>query len=84
MTEHDEHICDSILFILQLIISKETLSKNNNLSRKHVQELQSNLAKIVSTNETLNTDLQTASKTIVSLQFDFEISLVFFFLTFSD
>ncbi|XP_055323912.1 uncharacterized protein LOC129578801 isoform X2 [Sitodiplosis mosellana] len=58
----------NIYRIFQLIVSKETLSKNNQLSRGQVQELQSNLAKIVSANETLNTDLQTASKTIVELE----------------
>lgn len=49
----------------QLIVSKETLTKNNQLSRKHVHELQSNLSKLLETNDALNADLQTASKTIV-------------------
>lgn len=46
-------------------MSKETLAKNNNLSKKQVHEMQTNVANIVTANETLNVDLQTASKTIV-------------------
>lgn len=53
-------------FVFQLIVSKETLAKNNHLSRNHIQEMQSNITKIINANDTLNSDLQTASKTIVS------------------
>lgn len=57
-------------FEIQLIVSKETLTKNSQLSRKHVQDLQSNLSKLLATNDTLNSDLQTASKTIVRMKIE--------------
>lgn len=55
-----------LVFTHQLIVSKETLAKNNQLSKKHIQDLQLSLSKLVATNDALNADLQTASKTIVS------------------
>lgn len=51
-----------------MIVSKESLSKNNQLSKKQVMEMQSNLATMISANKTLNEDLQMASKTIVELE----------------
>lgn len=60
----------SKFFVFQLIVSKETLAKNNHLSRNHIQEMQANITKIMNANDTLNSDLQTASKTIVS-RFDY-------------
>lgn len=58
---------DSSNLFFQLIVSKETLTKNSQLSRKHVQDLQTNLSKLLETNDALNSDLQTASKTIVRI-----------------
>lgn len=59
---------DSSNLFFQLIVSKETLTKNSQLSRKHVQDLQTNLSKLLETNDALNSDLQTASKTIVRIK----------------
>lgn len=52
----------------QLIESKETMVKNNQLSKQQIHEMQTNLVLVTDTNKTLDRDLQTASKTIVSLR----------------
>lgn len=52
----------------QLLITKESLMKSNQVLVKQIKEMQSNLVKLAKTNETLNSDLQTASKTIVSMK----------------
>lgn len=51
---------------LQLIESKETLARNNQISKQQMNDMQMNIAFFTETNKTLDKDLQTASKTIVS------------------
>ncbi|XP_031618135.1 interactor of constitutive active ROPs 2, chloroplastic-like [Contarinia nasturtii] len=54
--------------IKKLIVSKETLAKNNHLSKKQLHEMQTSVSDIMSDNKRLNVDLETASKTIVELE----------------
>lgn len=51
---------------LQLIESKEALARNNQISKQQMNDMQMNIAFFTETNKTLDKDLQTASKTIVS------------------
>lgn len=66
--------------MLQLIINKDMLTRNNQMSQKQINELNANCTQFLTINEALNKDLQMASKTIVSFLFTFSLNTFFYLI----